>query len=186
MFPRLSLITESTPSQASGAEFGEAMSALASGVVLVTCRLDGRPWGMTVTALASVSADPPTVLVSLHSASRGGRAVAATRSFGVSILAADQVAVARFGASPGAAKFLDRLAEPGDTVGASPRVAGAVAHLDCAVVEAVEVADHTVYFGRVLDARSWHPGAPLVYHRRGYRTLTEDSPTDWRKRCLAN
>ena len=56
MPPALKLITDHTSEAAPVAEFAEAMSALASGVVLVTCWLDGRPWGLTVTAFASVSA----------------------------------------------------------------------------------------------------------------------------------
>ena len=56
-----------TNAAVAAAEFADAMSTLASGVVLVTCRLADRPWGMTVTAFASVSAYPPTVLVSLGS-----------------------------------------------------------------------------------------------------------------------
>jgi flavin reductase (DIM6/NTAB) family NADH-FMN oxidoreductase RutF len=150
--------------------FAEAMSALASGVVLVTSRLGGRPWGTTVTAFASVSADPPTVLVSLGSEGTSARAIAAAGSFGVSILAAEQRAVARYASAPGATKFLESFAEAGDDRGANPVVAGALAHLECEVVSAVPIADHTVFFGRVSAARV-SGGAPLVYHRRAYRTL---------------
>ena len=57
MPPALKLITDHTSEAAPVAEFAEAMSALASGVVLVTCWVGDRPWGMTVTAFASVSAD---------------------------------------------------------------------------------------------------------------------------------
>jgi flavin reductase (DIM6/NTAB) family NADH-FMN oxidoreductase RutF len=182
---KLRLITEPTPELASTAEFTDAMTALASGVVIVTCRLDGRPWGMTVTAFASVSADAPTVLVSLGSGSIGARAIAETRSFGVSILAEDQLVLARFGSTPRTAKFLEPFAEPGDEGSASPVVAGALAHLDCELSEAVPVADHTVYFGRVRIARSMHAGSPLLYHRRDYRTLAEPA-AERRTTCLAN
>ena len=187
--PDLSLVTEPTPATASAAEFVDAMSALTSGVVLVTCRLDGRPWGMTVTAFASVSADPPTVLVSLGSQTTGARAIAATRSFGVAILAAEQLEVACFGSQPGAAKFVERFAvlDPGS---ASPVLAGALSHLDCEVVEIVEVADHTVVFGRVRAARTSGEGTPLLYHRRAYRTLAASDrahpPTGRSLRCLSS
>jgi flavin reductase ActVB len=180
----LSLITDSTPRLAAAAEFAEAMSTLASGVVLVTCRVDGRPWGMTVTAFASVSADPPTVLVSLTSEGRGAHAIAATRRFGVSVLAAEQLAVARFGAAPGAAKFLEAYVDRADVPGASPTIDGALAHLDCEVSDALEVADHTVFFGEVRAARSLD-GPPLLYHRRGYRTLAPAS-TERSRAWLAN
>jgi flavin reductase (DIM6/NTAB) family NADH-FMN oxidoreductase RutF len=167
----LKLITDPKAELAAFPGFAEAMSMLASGVVLVTCRVGDRPWGMTVTAFASVSADPPTVLVSLGSETTGARAIAATRRFGVSILAAEQLSVARYGAEPGKTKFLEPFAEAGPGDSASPLVAEALAHLDCEVTEAIRVADHTVFFGRVRAARASHRGTPLLYHRRDYRAL---------------
>ena len=59
----------------SAADFREAMSSLASGVVIVTSWLGRRPWGTTVTAFASVSAEPPTILVSLRSDTTSARAI---------------------------------------------------------------------------------------------------------------
>jgi flavin reductase ActVB len=172
MPPALTLVTdtEPEPAAAQAPEFADAMSELASGVVVVTCWVGDRPWGMTVTAFASVSADPPTVLVSLDSDGAAARAIASTRRFGVSMLAAEQVALARYGSAPRATKFLEPFVEPrgGDE---SPAVAGALAHLDCEVAATVEVADHTVFFGRVRTAHSAPGSAPLVYQRRGYRTL---------------
>lgn len=155
------------------ADFADAMSTLASGVVIVTCRVGGRAWGMTVTAFASVSAEPPTVLVSLDSFSRTAEALVDTGTFGVSILTAEQRAVARFGAANGASKFLDGLAHPGDDDSPSPAVAGALAHLDCDVSGVVPAGDHTVFFGRVRAAHASPDGLPLVYHGRRYRTVAD-------------
>lgn len=170
MPPDLKLITDPAREFASIPDFAGAMSALASGVVLVTCWVGDRPWGMTVTAFASVTAEPPTVLVSLGSATTSARAIAATRSFGVSILAQEQLAVARLGSEPGAAKFLDPFLDPNDESSDSPVVAGALAHLDCELFEIVPIADHTILFGRVRAARASGSGTPLLYHRRVYRT----------------
>lgn len=152
--------TAATNNRVAHDDFTDAMSSHASGVVLVTCRLDQRPWGMTATAFISVSADPPTVLVSLGSQSPGARAIAATGAFGVSILSRDQTEVAELGAAPGAPKFLDSLVQRHERNRATPAVAGALAHFDCDVVQAVEEADHTVFFGRVLAARRRFGGAP--------------------------
>jgi flavin reductase (DIM6/NTAB) family NADH-FMN oxidoreductase RutF len=161
---------------AATSEFADAMSTLASGVVLVTCLLDGRPWGMTVTAFASVSADPPTILVSLCTRAVGARALAAARRFGVSVLADEHVDVARYCSAPGAPKFLEQFIEAGDGGSASPAVAGALAHLDCELADAVRVADHTVYIGRVRVAWASHDGTPLLYHRRDYHTTEWSTP----------
>jgi flavin reductase (DIM6/NTAB) family NADH-FMN oxidoreductase RutF len=189
---RLKPITDALPDSAPLPEFADAMSALASGVVLVTCWVvGGRPWGMTVTAFASVSADPPTVLVSLGSQATGARAITTTRTFGVSILAADQLAVARHGSAPSTTKYFEPLTESRDGRSESPVIAAALAHLDCEVTETVQVADHTVFFGRVRAVPGLRPGTPLVYHRRGYRTLAEPAPqphppTERSLRCLSS
>ena len=157
MYPELTLVDDE---HAATAAFTDAMSALASGVVLVTCSVDGRSWGTTVTAFASVSADPPTVLVSLSSGGVAARAIAADGAFGISILAADQVDVAAYGSAPGEQKFLERVHVP-----------DALAHLDCEVDRAVELADHTIFYGRVVAAHPTRRAAPLLYHRRGYKTV---------------
>ena len=143
------------------AAFRDAMSEIAGGVVLVTCRIGGRPWGMTVTAFQSVSADPPVVLVSLESGTTAAAALAAEGRFGVAVLAADQEDVARDAAKRGATKYLHASV-----------LDSALARLECAVIDQFRIADHTVFFGRVLAANSVGDGSPLVYHRRAYRTLT--------------
>jgi Conserved protein/domain typically associated with flavoprotein oxygenases, DIM6/NTAB family len=112
MPPAFKLITDPTRESTLTPDFVDAMSTLASGVVLVTVWVADRPWGMTVTAFASVSAEPPTVLVSLGSETTSAREISATRSFGVSILAEEQLALARLGSEPGAAKFLEPFVDP--------------------------------------------------------------------------
>jgi flavin reductase (DIM6/NTAB) family NADH-FMN oxidoreductase RutF len=150
--------------------FTEAMSLVAGGVAMVTTRLDDRPWGITVSAFASVSAAPPTVLVSLCSDTAAAQAIEETGSFGVSILGRQHRSAARHGSTPGAPKFLERFADPRSDA-LTPAILGALAHLDCDVVERVEVADHTIFIGRVRAVRAGLGGEPLVYFRRAYRTL---------------
>ena len=180
-------LTATNAAAVTAAEFVAAMSSHASGVVLVTCRLARRPWGMTVTAFASVSAHPPTVLVSLGSGTVGARTIAATGVFGVSILARDQAEVAKYGAAPGTAKFLDDVIELRDRGSGSPAVAHALAHLDCDVVESIEVADHTVFIGHVHTLHRRDGGDPLLYHGRAYGSFHETEPTRERNlRCVSS
>ena len=162
MVPELKLVREPALESAPAPEFLAAMSELASGVALVTCHVGGRPWGMTVTAFTSVSADPPVVLVSLRSDGASATAIRSSRRFAVNILAEGQEVLARRGAAPGAPKFVDDLV-----------IAGALAHVDCELVRAVEIADHTVLFGRVVAADVHHDGGALVYHRRDYRAVAD-------------
>jgi flavin reductase len=145
---------------------------------------------MTVTAFASVSADPPTVLVSLGRDAVSTHAIVDTRRFGVSILAAEQLVIACYCAARGATKFIDSISEAPDGRIGSPVVAGALAHLDCELLEQVRVADHVVFVGRVRTARASQGGTPLVYHRRRYRRVAEpiaaQAPTGRTLRCLSS
>lgn len=152
-------------------EFLDALSALANSVVLVTCWADGRPWGMTVTAFCSISADPPTVLVSLGAATTAARAIRRAGGFGVALLGHQQETLARYGSRPGAAKHLEEFLDP--RAGSStPVVADAVGHLDCEVIDTIVVADHVLFVGRVRAVLATSgQTAPLVYHRRRFRRL---------------
>ena len=156
-------------------DFRDALSRLASSVVLVTCWIDGRPWGMTVTAFASVSATPPTVLVSLGEETRAARAISRTGRFGIDILGETQEAAARHSSRPGAVKYLDDFVDRTATRDASPALAGALCHLDCEVIDTVQAADHILFVARVRAARaSRTETAPLLYQSRRFRRLAAD------------
>lgn len=152
-------------------DFREAMRRLAASVVMVTTWLDEQPWGLTVSACCSVSMSPPTLLVSLgqHTASAG--AIRASGRFGISILAEDQQHVARHGSRPGVPKFVaEYCAPPSDCV--APVVADAIAHADCKVSQAIDVADHVLMIGEVSRV-VLRPGAerPLVFYARDFHRL---------------
>jgi flavin reductase (DIM6/NTAB) family NADH-FMN oxidoreductase RutF len=162
-----------------GGSFRAAMGHFATGVTVVTT-LDGdRPAGITLSALASVSLDPPLVLVALD---RRRTLVPAIRSIGayaVNILAGDQQALSDCFARSAAAVAAgaDREAfcgadwHPG--VRGVPVLAGTVASLECEVVEELSVGDHVLFVGRVValgQARADDASA-LVYFRRRYVAL---------------
>jgi flavin reductase ActVB len=166
--------------------FREAMRRLAAAVVMVTTRVDGRPWGLTISACCSLSADPPQVLVSLGRKTTSRASALDTGRFGVSILRVAHRPLARQCAEVGAAKFIDGFLEgsgPDDafvdghaTPARSPVVSNALFHLDCSVAGSFEVADHTLVVGLVEDvvAGGGHTGpgdGPLLYYARTFRGL---------------
>jgi flavin reductase ActVB len=166
-----------------GQAFRQAMSHLAATVVMVTTRVDGKPWALTISACCSVSADPPMVLISLGSRTVSARAIAEHGHFGVSILGQHQVEAARAGALPGAPKFAERFCRPEEVDGEpaagslrTPVLKGAVAHLDCEVERIVEVADHTVFFAEVRDVVLSLGVPPLIYWGRDYTAIDKGDP----------
>jgi len=153
--------------------FRHAMSRLAAGVVMVTCHVGGKPWGLTVSACCSVSMDPPILLVSLAKGTASARAIAETGRYGVSLLGDHLLDVARFGAAQGQPKFLEPWCEPGEEHCASPVVAGALAHVDLAVRQAVDAGDHVVFIGDVEHAFAHERDSPLVFCSRTFHGLRQ-------------
>jgi flavin reductase ActVB len=153
--------------------FKVAMSRLAAGVVMVTCHVDGKPWGLTVSACCSVSMEPPLLLVSLGAETTSARAIAETGRFGVSLLGENLLDVAQFGASRGQAKFMDDFCRTDGHECVSPVVKGGLAHVDCTVSETVAAGDHTIFIGAVQLVLAHDQNSPLVFFSRSYHRLSD-------------
>jgi flavin reductase (DIM6/NTAB) family NADH-FMN oxidoreductase RutF len=148
--------------------FKKALSHFASGVTVVTTELEGKLFGMTVAAFASLSLSPPLVLVCIEKRVKSHDAIAAARKFGVSILGADQVEVSNRFASRSDDKFAGIEHRRGEL--GVPLLQGAITSLECRVTEQLEGGDHTIFVGEVMWAET-REGAPLVYFRGGYREI---------------
>jgi flavin reductase (DIM6/NTAB) family NADH-FMN oxidoreductase RutF len=154
------------------AAFRQSMSLMASAVAVVTTRVEGRPWGMTITACCSVSATPPMILVSLLSTTVSALGIRTNGEYGLSLLGSRAIDVAKFGAAPGAPKFLDDgnwLSIQG--AGSTPCVRGSLTHLDCEVVDELVAADHSIFVGRVRSVAFPVEDHPLVYCHRQYHRV---------------
>ena len=151
------------------ADFRRALGQFAAGVTVVTTRdAQGRSLGLTVTAFASVSLEPPLVLVCVDHRSEAHVGFRHAGLFGISILAEGQAEVSRRFAVGGAAKFKGLELATGST--GVPLIPGALAHLECRVSGTHVAGDHTIYVGEVLSVQV-RPGRPLLYHDRDYRRL---------------
>lgn len=151
------------------AAFVGAMAAAVTGVNVVTTDGPGGLRGLTVSAMASVSADPPLLLVAINRRSPLVAAIRANGAFGVSVLGAHQAAVAdTFAGRPGAGEPFDfGCARWERGTGGVPLLVGAAARFDCAVESIAEAGSHTLVIGAVRDA-SRGAVRPLAYTRREY------------------
>ena len=144
--------------------FREAMSALASGVAVVTARrADGLPAGLLATSIAAYSAAPASIMVSVAHSSRSHPVLVEHAGlFGVHLLARDQEETARVFAS----RSDDKYAElDWEWDGEVPRLIGAVSYLRCARSAVFDHYDHSVLIGDVLDGHH-EGGEPLLWVRR--------------------
>jgi flavin reductase (DIM6/NTAB) family NADH-FMN oxidoreductase RutF len=144
--------------------FMEAMTSLASGVAVITARRpDGEPCGLLATSITSYSTRPPSLLVSIGHASRCHDALAACERFGVHLLRAGELELARLFADRTAERRFDQLEWAWD--GEVPELAGTLAYLRCSRAENFSRYDHTVLIGDIEGGRMG-TGDPLLYARR--------------------
>jgi flavin reductase (DIM6/NTAB) family NADH-FMN oxidoreductase RutF len=157
--------------------FRSAMGAFATGVTVVTVAgPDGSRYGMTVNAFASVSLDPPLVLVCLARSGRGHDLVREAGVLTVNVLADDQQHLSRRFAdrrrAVDEAMFAGIAVRPGST--GCPVLPDAAASFDCRVQRIVDAGDHVIVLGEVVALRHRPERAPLVFHAAGYRELAAD------------
>ena len=151
--------------------FRQVMGRFVTGVTVVSAFDGDRPFGITVNALSSVSLDPPLVMVALDRRRFLTPIVRAAGRYAVNILSEDQQALSDCFAgapvTPGREAFCGAPWHRGSTD--LPLIDGAIATLECTVVETFSAGDHDLFIGRV-DALANDPShpMPLLFYRRQY------------------
>ena len=146
--------------------FIEAMRRFATGVTIVTTSFEQRIHGFTVNAFASVTVEPPTVLICVNRAARAHPLIAQAGHFCVNVLSIEQMELAkRFAGGEPRSRFEGVAYRCGPS--GSPILEGTLAHFDCKLGEELTASTHTIFLGNVLDAGA-REGSPLGYFNRDY------------------
>jgi 3-hydroxy-9,10-secoandrosta-1,3,5(10)-triene-9,17-dione monooxygenase reductase component len=152
-------------------DFRTVMGQFATGVTVVTALADGRPQGITLNAISSVSLEPPLIVIALDRRRFIVPAIEATGRFAVNILAEDQQPLSDCFAGASVTPDRDAFCGAGWRPGVSgmPLLDGSIGSMECAVVDRVSAGDHWLYVARV-ESLSVEDDAkpPLLYHRRRY------------------
>ena len=149
------------------------MSRVAGAVHLITTDGRGGKAGLTATAVASVSAAPPTLLVCLNRASRTTAVLQENGFFAVSTLGAGQQELANVFAGRTPAKGAARFDHGKWNAGAEgqPVLADALVSFTARVIEIRPVATHLIVIGEILEIGLGTAHAGLVYTRRAYHAV---------------
>ncbi len=151
---------------------------LVTGVQVVGAQHDGVRRLYTSHWVSQVSFEEPIVMASVSPKHDTHPIMTAAGEFAVSILAADQVSEAQYFGYPG--HRLQRVADeyveawPGDPDG-PPIVPGSIAWLRCETFQVTPLADHELFFARVVDVEAHRlRESPLLYSSRlGWRVTGE-------------
>jgi flavin reductase (DIM6/NTAB) family NADH-FMN oxidoreductase RutF/DNA-binding GntR family transcriptional regulator len=158
-------MTDTAPA-VDGTVFRRVIGNFMSGVVVITTEHAGVRHGMTVSAVSSLSLDPPMLLVCLNARSSTQEAVRSAERFAVNILAEDQGQLAERFASSGSAHKFEGIATSTGRTGV-PLLSGALAVLECRVAEVVTGGTHRVFLAEVVHAETTD-GSPLAYFRGAF------------------
>jgi flavin reductase (DIM6/NTAB) family NADH-FMN oxidoreductase RutF len=173
--PRLSRAPSIATSDRSTAEiesmFRKALRAFPASVCIATAFDEGRPVGMTMTSVTSVSMDPPALLICVHRAAALQRALSHGSLFCVNLLNDENQEIAT--AFAGGKSHSDRFEVGTWRIGGSeaPWLVNARANLFCRVATALVYGTHMIFVGDAIDVRV-QPGSPtLLYADGGYAKL---------------
>lgn len=153
-----------------------ALRRLAGPVTIITTGDSETPAGLTATAVASVTADPPRLIVFVNKKVSATSVILNSGTLCVNILASDQEDVAKAFAGmikdvAGPARF-----EHGDwdkLLTGAPALVGALASLDCRVIKAINESTHHAFLCEVLATREREGGAALIYLNGGFRNASQ-------------
>ncbi len=149
-------------------QFRQVMSHFASGVTVVTTALGDQLGGLTVSSFTSLSLKPTLVLICIDLSASSHDLLVAAGQFAVNILADDQAAVSQRFAARDPDKFIPEtytLSSRG-----LPLLNGALATLECRIINQLPGGDHSIFVGEV-DHATVNSGRPLLYYRSGYHQL---------------
>ncbi|WP_223863498.1 MULTISPECIES: flavin reductase family protein [unclassified Streptomyces] len=152
--------------------FRSVMGHFCSGVTVVTAMGPEAPVGFTCQAFASLSLDPPRIVLGVSRTSTSWPAIRNRSWFCVNVLAQHQRSLSDQFARSGGDKF--RNVEWAGSPNGSPRLAGAAAWIDCRLHTEYDGGDHLVVIADVsrLEA-SADPQAPLLYYRGRYTRIAD-------------
>ena len=147
--------------------FRKALSSFATGVTVVTgLTPKDVPVGVTVNSFASVSLDPPIILICLDNNTASLKAVCEGERFAVNILSENQQDLSEEFAGPQEHKFKDRAFETWDS--GCPILPGCLTNLECTRLNAFEGGDHLIVLGRVDRIEHADGGRPLLFYQSAY------------------
>ncbi len=131
-----------------------------TGVTVVTVMDGDVPRGLAVNAFASISLDPPTVMVCVQRTSSTHDCLFRAGHLAINILSTDQLDVVNRFAAKSADKFAGLDWRPAPS--GSPYIDRSSAQMEVQIRERLQASTHTVFICRVVDAQvsDLHP---MVY-----------------------
>ena len=156
-----------------GDRLRKAMAKFATGVIILTTKnQDGTVQAMTANAFASITLDPPLVMVSVGFSRNTHLPVKQSGRYAISILRSDQEEAAIYYSKRDDERSKLEPMEFQSTKDGMPVLKDSLAYLDCKVVASHEYGDHAIFVAEVIE--SWvSEGIPLIFYDRAFGSFIE-------------
>ncbi|NYZ13828.1 flavin reductase family protein [Azospirillum sp. RWY-5-1] len=154
----------------------QGMRHVAASVSIIATRDGDRRLGLTATAVCSVTADPPRLVVFVNKNVAADEAILNSGILCVNVLAGDQEETARvFAGMVEGVQGEARFAYGGwDTLATgAPVLRGALANFDCRVVKVFDESTHHAFLCEVLATRERDDGQALIYLNGAFRRIDQ-------------
>jgi flavin reductase (DIM6/NTAB) family NADH-FMN oxidoreductase RutF len=148
--------------------FVNAMAAAAFGVSIVTTDGPAGKFGLTVSAVASVSAEPPLLLACINRKNDVEQAITSNKRLVVNLLSLEQAPLAKiFAGRPEQGEAYDFAKATWNEEHGMPVLQNATANFVCDLESYSDAGTHRIFVGRVIHAMH-HDVMPLVYSHRAF------------------
>jgi flavin reductase (DIM6/NTAB) family NADH-FMN oxidoreductase RutF len=158
-----------TPALIDTHAFRETLGRFATGVAFVTATPGGKPEGLIVNSLTSVSLEPPLVAFCPARNSLTWQRMRRTGRFAVNVLARQHEVFVRRASPAGTDRFAGIDWELG--AGGAPLLTDALATLECEIATEHAAGDHWIVVGLVDGLSARQVGQPLTFFAGAFGTV---------------
>ncbi|MBS4202002.1 flavin reductase family protein [Bacillus sp. FJAT-49732] len=146
--------------------FRTAMGRFATGVTVITTKVNETIHGMTANAFVSVSLNPKLILVSIGEQAQMNELLKESGHFAVSILNDNQEDLSAYFAG----QINEERKIDFDVFNGMDVIKDALVNMTCTVQNSVVAGDHTLFIAEVTDLRV-QDGDPLLFYGGAYRNI---------------
>jgi len=152
------------------------MRHFAVGVTIITARDGESKAGLTATAVCSVTASPPRLVVFVNKNVAASEVIHKSGALCINVMAGDQEQVAKVFAGMvegvhGDARF--EHGQWGELTTGAPTLDGALANFDCRVIKVYDESTHHAFLCEVLATRERNDGEALIYLNGAFRRIPQ-------------
>ncbi len=152
-------------------DFKLGMRRLASGVVVIATQYEGERFGLNATAVSSISADPPTLMICVNRSASAHEAILKSGCFTVNLLSEEDRDLADLFSSPKDRERRFSTREWAPLTTGAPALLESLASFDCRTVQTITASTHTLFFGEVVNLETFkNEISPLLYWDGNYHS----------------